>query len=127
MGVVGRGEDREGGCVLLRSEREERRERNKKYVEGVGRGEETEGGRECEREIWGWQGRRERDKGLTCHRCHESVDRGLLKSLLRMLVDLQVYQEVFEIKFLHETETTYRAEALRMMRDPEFTVSKKKN
>lgn len=40
-----------------------------------------------------------------------------------MLVDLQVYQEVFEIKFLHETETTYRAEALRLMRDPGFTVS----
>ena len=57
------------------------------------------------------------------HRCHESVDRGLLKSLLRMLVDLQVYQEVFEIEFLHETEASYRAEALRMMRDPEFTVS----
>ena len=59
----------------------------------------------------------------TQHRCHESVDRGLLKSLLRMLVDLQVYQEVFEIEFLHETEASYRAEALRMMRDPEFTVS----
>ena len=57
------------------------------------------------------------------HRCHESVDRGLLKSLLSMLVDLQVYQEVFEIKFLHETETTYRSEALRLMRDPGFTVS----
>ena len=40
-----------------------------------------------------------------------------------MLVDLQVYQEVFEIEFLHETEAAYRAEALRMMRDPEFTVS----
>ena len=40
-----------------------------------------------------------------------------------MLVDLQVYQEVFEIKFLLETETTYRAEALRLMRDPGFTVS----
>ena len=40
-----------------------------------------------------------------------------------MLVDLQAYQEVFEIKFLHETEATYRAEALSMMRDPEFTVS----
>ena len=40
-----------------------------------------------------------------------------------MLVDLQVYQEVFEIKFLNETEATYRAEALRMMRDPGFTVS----
>ena len=88
--------------------------------EGESVKEKIGGGREGERE-------RERDKGLTCHRCHESVDRGLLKSLLRMLVDLQVYQEVFEIKFLHETETTYRAEALRMMRDPEFTVSKKKN
>ena len=34
-----------------------------------------------------------------------------------------MYQEVFEIEFLRETETMYRAEALRMMRDPEFTVS----
>ena len=56
-------------------------------------------------------------------RCHESIDRGLVKSLLRMLVDLQMYQEVFEIEFLTETESVYRAESLRMMRDPEFTVS----
>ena len=33
-----------------------------------------------------------------------------------------MYQEVFEIEFLRETETVYRSEALRMMRDPEFTV-----
>ena len=55
-------------------------------------------------------------------RCNESVDRGLLKSLLRMFVDLQIYQEVFELEFLGETETMYRVESLRMIRDPEFTV-----
>lgn len=55
-------------------------------------------------------------------RCGESVDRSLLKNLLRMLVDLQMYQEVFEIEFLRETETVYRSEALRMLRDPEFTL-----
>ena len=50
------------------------------------------------------------------------MDRGLLKNLLRMLVDLQIYQDVFEIEFLHETEAMYHAEALKMLRDPEFTV-----
>lgn len=55
-------------------------------------------------------------------RCHESVDRGLLKNLLRMLVDLQLYHDVFEIEFLQETETMYHAEALKILRDPEFTV-----
>ena len=59
---------------------------------------------------------------LLVYRCNESVDRGLLKSLLRMFVDLQIYQEVFELEFLRETETMYRAESLRMIRDPEFTV-----
>ena len=34
-----------------------------------------------------------------------------------------MYQEVFEIEFLRETEVVYHSEALRMMRDPEFTVS----
>ncbi len=38
-------------------------------------------------------------------------------------MDLQIYQEVFELEFLRETETEYRAESLRMIRDPEFTVS----
>ncbi len=41
-----------------------------------------------------------------------------------MLVDLQLYQEVFEIEFLHETEALYHAEALRMMRDSEITVGR---
>lgn len=57
-----------------------------------------------------------------CPRCHESVDRGLLKNLLRMLVDLQLYQDIFEMEFLKETETMYHAESLKMLRDPEFTV-----
>ena len=39
-----------------------------------------------------------------------------------MFVDLQMYQEVFELEFLRETETVYRAESLRMIRDTEFTV-----
>ena len=55
-------------------------------------------------------------------RCHESVDRGLLKNLLRMLVDLQIYHDIFEIEFLHDTEAMYHAESLKMLRDPEFTV-----
>ena len=38
-------------------------------------------------------------------------------------MDLQIYQEVFELEFLRETEAVYRAESLRMIRDPEFTVS----
>ena len=55
-------------------------------------------------------------------RCHESVDRGLLKNLLRMLVDLQMYHDIFEMDFLRETEATYHAESLKILRDPEFTV-----
>lgn len=38
------------------------------------------------------------------------------------LSPVQLYQEVFEIEFLRETETMYHAEALRMMRDPGFMV-----
>ena len=33
-----------------------------------------------------------------------------------------MYVEVFELEFLNETEVAYHAEALRMMRDTEFTV-----
>ena len=36
---------------------------------------------------------------------------------------LQLYQGVFELEFLKETEKLYYTESLRMMRDPEFTVS----
>ena len=56
------------------------------------------------------------------YRTGDSVDKGLLKNLLRMLVDLQMYQEVFELEFLRETEILYHAESLRIMRDNEFTV-----
>ena len=38
------------------------------------------------------------------------VDRSLLKSLLRMLTDLQIYKEAFEKKFLIATEKLYAAE-----------------
>ena len=38
------------------------------------------------------------------------VDRSLLKSLLRMLTDLQIYKEAFEKKFLVATEKLYSAE-----------------
>ena len=38
------------------------------------------------------------------------VDRSLLKSLLRMLTDLQIYKEAFEKKFLVATEKLYAAE-----------------
>lgn len=55
-------------------------------------------------------------------RCGESVDKGLLKSLVRMLVDLQLYHDVFELEFLRETETMYHEEALRVMRDSQFTL-----
>ena len=60
---------------------------------------------------------------VTC-RCHESVDRGLVKSLLRMLGDLQLYQDDFEIKFLQKTESLYHTEALEILRGSEFTVRK---
>jgi len=47
----------------------------------------------------------------------DMVDRGLLKSLLRMLADLQIYQEAFEKKFLAATEKLYSAEGLKLISD----------
>lgn len=47
----------------------------------------------------------------------DMVDRGLLKSLLRMLADLQIYQEAFEKKFLSATEKLYSAEGQRLISD----------
>ena len=47
----------------------------------------------------------------------DMVDRGLLKSLLRMLADLQIYQEAFEKKFLLATEKLYSAEGQRLIQD----------
>ncbi|KAJ1531537.1 hypothetical protein ONE63_000212 [Megalurothrips usitatus] len=53
----------------------------------------------------------------------DAVDRTLLKSLLRMLSDLQIYQEAFETKFLLATERLYAAEGQRLMQEhdvPEY-------
>ncbi|CAD6242173.1 GSCOCG00009432001-RA-CDS [Cotesia congregata] len=53
----------------------------------------------------------------------DTVDRTLLKSLLRMLSDLQIYQEAFETKFLMATERLYAAEGQRLMNEhdvPEY-------
>uniref|UniRef100_A0A8C6TRH5 Cullin-4A n=1 Tax=Neogobius melanostomus TaxID=47308 RepID=A0A8C6TRH5_9GOBI len=53
----------------------------------------------------------------------ETVDRSLLRSLLGMLSDLQVYKEAFEEKFLNETNRLYAAEGQRLMQErdvPEY-------
>nr|CAG4647689.1 EOG090X01NX [Moina brachiata] len=55
----------------------------------------------------------------------DTVDRSLLKSLLRMLSDLSIYQEAFETKFLAQTERVYSAEGQRLMQErevPEYLV-----
>merc|ERR1719158_1234191 len=45
------------------------------------------------------------------------VDRSLLKSLLRMLTDLQIYKEAFEKKFLIATEKLYAAEGQELINE----------
>lgn len=53
----------------------------------------------------------------------EAVDRQLLKSLLRMLSDLQIYQEAFEKRFLEATDRLYATEGQRLMQErdvPEY-------
>lgn len=55
----------------------------------------------------------------------ETVDRHLLKSLLRMLSDLQIYQDAFEKKFLEASDRLYRAEGQRLMEErdvPEYLL-----
>ncbi|ENN80292.1 hypothetical protein HUJ04_012276 [Dendroctonus ponderosae] len=49
----------------------------------------------------------------------DQVDRTLLKSLLRMLTDLQIYDKAFEQKFLQATERLYAAEGQRLMQELE--------
>lgn len=56
-------------------------------------------------------------------RCGETVNRQLLKNLLRMLTDLQIYQLIFEKRFLEATERLYSAEGQRLMQErdvPEY-------
>ena len=55
----------------------------------------------------------------------DMVDRSLLKSLLRMLADLQIYKEAFEKQFLQATEKLYAAEGQRLINErdvPEYLV-----
>lgn len=49
----------------------------------------------------------------------DTVDRTLLKSLLRMLSDLQIYQTAFEEKFLAATKHLYQAEGQKKMQELE--------
>ncbi|XP_061430926.1 cullin-4A-like isoform X1 [Lethenteron reissneri] len=52
-------------------------------------------------------------------RSGETVDRSLLRSLLSMLSDLQIYQDCFEQRFLVETNRLYAAEGQRLMQERE--------
>ncbi|XP_054303032.1 cullin-4A isoform X2 [Pongo pygmaeus] len=52
-------------------------------------------------------------------RSGEAVDRSLLRSLLGMLSDLQVYKDSFELKFLEETNCLYASEGQRLMQERE--------
>ena len=45
----------------------------------------------------------------------EPVSRRLVKSLLRMLADLQMYHDVFEPKFLVQTDQLYAQEGQKFM------------
>ncbi|KAM8975573.1 cullin-4A [Pelodytes ibericus] len=53
-------------------------------------------------------------------RSGETVDRSLLRSLLSMLSDLQVYKDSFEVKFLEETNCLYASEGQRLMQEREI-------
>uniref|UniRef100_A0A8C1UNQ9 Cullin 4A n=1 Tax=Cyprinus carpio TaxID=7962 RepID=A0A8C1UNQ9_CYPCA len=60
---------------------------------------------------------------IECERNGETVDRSLLRSLLGMLSDLQVYKDSFEQRFLTETNRLYAAEGQRLMQErdvPEY-------
>ncbi|KAF3838637.1 hypothetical protein F7725_010405 [Dissostichus mawsoni] len=50
----------------------------------------------------------------------EAIDRTLLRSLLSMLSDLQIYQDSFEQRFLEETNRLYAAEGQRLMQEREL-------
>lgn len=49
----------------------------------------------------------------------DKVDRTLLKSLLRMLSDLQIYSKAFEQKFLQSTDRLYASEGQKLMQEME--------
>jgi len=47
----------------------------------------------------------------------DMIDRSLVKSLLRMLVDLQIYQDAFEKKFLTATDKLYGSEGTTLVNE----------
>ncbi|XP_063967788.1 cullin-4A-like [Lytechinus pictus] len=58
-------------------------------------------------------------------RTGDVVDHSLLKSLLRMLSDLQIYEEAFEKRFLEATQMLYGAEGQRLVHErevPEYLI-----
>uniref|UniRef100_A0A8C1YYS4 Cullin 4A n=1 Tax=Cyprinus carpio TaxID=7962 RepID=A0A8C1YYS4_CYPCA len=57
---------------------------------------------------------------IECERNGETVDRSLLRSLLGMLSDLQVYKDSFEQRFLTETNRLYAAEGQRLMQERDY-------
>uniref|UniRef100_A0A8C9Z625 Cullin-4A n=1 Tax=Sander lucioperca TaxID=283035 RepID=A0A8C9Z625_SANLU len=52
----------------------------------------------------------------------ETVDRSLIRSLLGMLSDLQVYKDSFEERFLIETNRLYAAEGQRLMQERDCNI-----
>uniref|UniRef100_A0A8C7IIM4 Cullin-4B n=1 Tax=Oncorhynchus kisutch TaxID=8019 RepID=A0A8C7IIM4_ONCKI len=59
-------------------------------------------------------------------RSGETIDRSLLRSLLSMLSDLQIYQDSFEQRFLEETNRLYAAEGQRLMQEREVIYPSRK-
>lgn len=51
----------------------------------------------------------------------ETVDKALLKSVLRMLSSLQMYHSSFEKRFLQQTEDFYRAESSRYLQQADVS------
>ncbi|CAD5118119.1 DgyrCDS6858 [Dimorphilus gyrociliatus] len=49
----------------------------------------------------------------------DAIDRGLVKNLLRMLSDLQMYTEIFETKFMDTTQRMYTAEGQQRLQELE--------
>ncbi len=61
--------------------------------------------------------------------CSESINRHVVKSLLRMLIALRVYRASFEGAFLDATAAFYEAEAQRLMTEmntPDYLAHVKK-
>lgn len=51
----------------------------------------------------------------------ETVDKALLKNVLRMINSLQMYQSSFERQFLQQTEDFYRAESSRYLQQADVS------